>query len=376
MEQVAAVLPGLGEAGAVRRGGRASSYKDIQRMTGLSLATISKFHNGGNVLPENREAIERAVVALDFRPNEVARGLRLKRTRTVGVLLPVLDNAFHQAVIAAVEEVLRDDGITVIVSSSPTPVERAVDALMVRMVDGIVAIPSAHDVEALRTASRRVPVVLVDRDAEGITADRVFLDNRRAGLLAARHLMDHGHRHIALVGGEASVSSLVERAEGFEAGLAQRGLTLDPGLVSQGPLTVEQGYRGATAALQAEHRPTALCALNYELSLGAVIALNDAGLRLGQDMSVLGFDAADAWRATVPRLSVVEQPVRTIAQRAAEIIRLRLKASHAGSGSADETADETFDGSVDGANAPVVPLSTELLSPRLSPGGSVQRISS
>jgi LacI family transcriptional regulator len=270
-----------------------ASYKDIQRRTGLSLATISKYYNGGTVLEENRAAIDLAVAELNFRPNAFARGLREQRSRTVGVLLPALNNDFHLTIIAGVEEALRVEGLTVIVSSSPTPQAAAVDVLLERMVDGIIAIPSPHDVEPLREAALRIPVVVVDWDAPDVPADRVFLDNLRAGRIAAQHLLDHGHRRIGVVGGDDAVSSLRLRAAGFLEGLDARAVEVDPTLSISGPLTVGAGHDATVRLLERADRPTALFAANYELTLGTVIAINESGLRMGRDISVLGFDSVE-----------------------------------------------------------------------------------
>lgn len=165
-----------------------ATYKDIQRETGLSLATISKHYNGGAVLAANKIAIERAADRLGFRPNGFARNLRSRRSGTIGVLLPALDNGFHLTVIAGVESALRASGMSVIVASSPDATVGAVDLLLDRMVDGIIAVPSAHDVEALSRAAEHIPVVQIDWRASGLHVDGVFLDNLAAGAMAARHL--------------------------------------------------------------------------------------------------------------------------------------------------------------------------------------------
>lgn len=327
-----------------------ASYKDIQRKTGLSLATISKYYNGRTVLEENRIAIEEAASALNYRPNPFARSLRLQRSRTVGVLLPVLNNDFHLTIIAGAEEALRDEGMTVIVASSPTPGERAVEVLLERMVDGIIAIPSPHDVAPLREAAQRIPVVIVDWDAEDIDADRVFLQNGEAGALAARHLLDHGHHRVGLIGGDTSISTMRERRAGFVDEMEAAGHAPEDAWLTAGPLTVDHGHRSTAALMRQRVRPTALFATNYELTLGAVIALNESGLRIGRDVSLLGFDGVELAKATVPRLTVIEQPTRAIAREAANLIALRL-------------ADES-DGS---------PKVTRALEPRLVPGGSVSR---
>ena len=328
-----------------------ATYKDIQRATGLSLATISKYYNGRNVLDANRVAIEAAANALDFRPNQHARMLRSRRSRTVGVLLPALDNDFHLTIIAGVEEALRPRGISVIVAASPDPGDDAVDLLMDRMVDGIVAVTPPHDVPALRAAAERVPVVMVDWPIEDVRADGVFLDNAAAGALGARHLLDHGHRRIGLVGGDPEIASMRLRTEGFERALTSQGVEVDPALERLGPLTVEAGHRATQELLAAWPRPTGLFATNYELTLGAVTAVNDSGLRIGQDISVVGFDSRELAQALVPKLTVIVQPTREIARQAARRIADHIELA------GDRPAPEV-----------------EYLDARLIPGASVRRL--
>lgn len=328
-----------------------TTYKDIQAATGLSLATISKYYNGRNVLEANREAIETVARQLDFRPNQHARSLRSRRSRTVGVLLPKLDNDFHLTIIAGVEEALRPRGISIIVAASPDPDEDPVSLLMDRMVDGIVAVTSTHDIPALRAAAERVPVVMVDWFIDDIRADGVFIDNAAAGALGARHLLDHGHRRIGFVGGEPVISSMRLRTEGYERALSSAGVPVNPALERLVPLTVDAGYKATLELLAQWPRPTGLFAANYELTLGAVTAVNDSGLRIGRDISVVGFDSRDLAQALVPKLTVIVQPTREIAQYAA-----RLIAEHI------ESPDER--------PAPRI----QYLEATLIPGGSVARL--
>lgn len=301
-----------------------TSYKDIRAETGLALSTISKHFNGLPVRPENRAAIEAAAARLGYRPNVLASGLRSQRSRTVGVLLPVLDNGFHLALIAGVEAALRPAGLSVIVSSSPDASTGATELLRSRQVDGIIAVASPHDLEALRRAAREIPVVLIDWEADVPGSDGVFLDNREAGRIAARHLLDHGHRALAVVGGDRSISTTNDRTEGFLREAADAGAAVAPELVTSGPLTIEQGRRAMGEILLRRDRPTAVFSSNYELTLGSVIAMNESGLRIGEDISLIGFDGTDLARALHPALTHVEQPEHEIAAHAAARLRARL----------------------------------------------------
>lgn len=301
-----------------------TTYKDIQRLTGLSLATISKYYNGRGVLAENRRAIEEAAARLGFRPNGIARNLRSGRSRTVGVLLPALTDEFHLTIIAGVESALHRAGLSVLVATSPAADAGAVDLLLSRMVEGIITVPPAHDAPALARAATEIPVIQLDWEAPGLETDRVYLDNLGAGAMAARLLADHGHRRIGLVGGPEEISTARDRAAGFRAELGRAGLTPDEELLRAAPATVAGGQAAMQRILAARSRPTAVFCASHHLTLGALTALNDSGLRLGRDVSLVGFDNRELAMATLPRLTIIEQPTREIAARAAERLLARL----------------------------------------------------
>lgn len=305
-----------------------ATYKDIQRLTGLSLSTISKYYNGGGVRPKNREAIKRAADELGFQINDFARNLRRGTSRTVGVLLPSLDNAFHLAIIAGVERSLQRHGVSVVVCSSH-PDDRgpgdAVDALRSKMVDGIVAVPSSHDVAALEQAEEAgMPVVTVDRTFPGLDTDHVQLDNFAAGEMVAHHILDHQHKRIGMIGGLSSTPSLVERRAGFVHALTARGVEPRADWLSENDLTIEAGRRAMRQVLTRGDRPTAVFAANYELTVGALIALNESGLTIPDDISFVGFDIAEIAQVTRPRITTVAQPMMLIAEHAAEHILAQM----------------------------------------------------
>jgi len=306
-----------------------ATYKDIQRITGLSLATISKYYNGLNILPRNRQLIEEAAGQLGYRVNAVASNLRRGSSRTVGVLLPALENGFHMSIVAGVERELRADGISLIVASTvdESPAHRSVDLLISRMVDAIVTVP-AHDVVPSLAEARQagVPVISMDWEDPDLKCDTVTLDNYRAGRIAGRHLLDHGHRRIALIGGIDAVSTMHQRAMGFLDAMLDAGQNPSPDLISSGPLEVRQGHSAMRALLDNAERPTAVFTANYELTIGAIIAINESGIRLGADLSMVGFDNADLAQVTVPRLTVITQPIDEIALAVADIVRARLSA--------------------------------------------------
>jgi LacI family transcriptional regulator len=312
-----------------------ATYKDLQRATGLSLATISKYFHGGTVREENRAALDAAARDLGFRVNAVARSLRTRRSQTVGVLLPELDNDFHLSVIAGVEEVLAADGVGVLVRSSRSRGgDDAVADLLDRQVDGIVAVPSPRDTTALAAAAARgVPLVLIDRLVDGLVCDAVVLDNAEVSAGVVADLVARGHRRIAVLAGPDEVWSLRERLAGFRRAMRRAGLPVPRGVVVGGPLTVAAGREGMARLLALAPRPTAVFALNQELTVGALTVLAESGLTVPDDVSFVGFDARDVAALTRPRTAVVVQPVREIARAAAEMVRDRLREAAGGQSS-------------------------------------------
>jgi LacI family transcriptional regulator len=305
-----------------------ATYKDLRERTGLSLATISKYFNGGNVREENRVAIEEAALELGYRVNGFARSLRTKRSLTVGVLLPKLDNEFHLTVIAGIESSLREHGISVLVCAGRDTPGVAVEFLLSKMVDGIIAVPTEQDGKALRAAvTGGVPVVLIDRLLGGLASDAVVLDNELAAQQAVAHLAAAGHPRIAALVGDQKSWTMRKRRRGFLAAMSRAGLTAQSADVISGPLTVAAGRAGMSRLLDAPSRPPAVICFNYELTVGALIAINDRGIAVPEELSFVGFDSVELAQVTRPRLSMITQPTRQIAAQAAALIHARLSAS-------------------------------------------------
>ncbi len=192
--------------------------KDLARETGLGLATISSYFNGGNVHEKNRIKIEKAIADLHYEVNEVARSFKTNTTRTIGVVIPELNNIFCAQVITELEDVLRNHGYATIICDCRTDEmleKEAMDFLMRRRVDGIINMPaggSGEHLEAFRKSGK--PIVTIDRMIRGISCDCILTDNRRAAHDAVKLLTDKGHREIGLVGGPVEVYTALKRLKG------------------------------------------------------------------------------------------------------------------------------------------------------------------
>ncbi len=302
-----------------------ATIKDVARETGLGIATISKYLNGGSVREKNRVAIEAAVEKLGYRINEFARGLKTSRSHTVGVVIPELSNLFVTSIITVMEDVLRQSGYGVLICDCRTDTAReaeAVQFLLGKHVDGIINMPVSRGGAHLRPAlDAGVPVVLLDRiipELSGRTG-AVLVDNVAASAAAVRLLFDAGHRDIGIILGPEDVFTSQQRLLGYNQVLIQNAVTPNPQFAVFGDYTVEGGHE-AMRALLADGRATAVFVTNYEMTLGALIALNEAGVDIPGQMSLIGFDNMQLSGVVRPKLTIVTQPLAEIGRRAAGMV--------------------------------------------------------
>ena len=307
----------------------AATIKDIANRTGLGLATISSYLNGGNVREKNREKIEAAINELHFEVNEVARGLKTNRTHTIGVVIPELNNIFCTEIITGMEDILRKKGYATIVCDCRTDkkLEReAVEFLYRKRVDGIINMPvdstGAH-LKQFEIAKK--PIVIIDRKLPQIACDSVLVDNRDAAKKAVDILINNGHRHIGLITGPEEIYTAKERYNGYETALSEAGIQIDPGLVVHSDYTIRGAVSGVEKLLDAHPEVTALFAANYEMTMGTMIVLNERGISIPEQMSVIGFDNREFARALHPTLTIITQPTEAIAAQVAETILDRLE---------------------------------------------------
>ena len=273
----------------------AATMKDIARRTGLGLATISSYFNGGNVREKNRIKIEEAIEELHYEVNEVARGLKTNATKTVGVVIPELNNVFCAEIISGMEDILRSHGYAAIVCDCRTDKKlekEAVDFLTRKRVDGIINMP---------------------------------VDMTGAHLNEFQMLVEEQHQKIGLIGGPDEVFTARQRMLGYMKALKDHGIAVDEKLICHGDYTIQGGVQAVEELVKENPDMTAVFVTNYEMTMGAVIGLNEMGVSMPEEISLVGFDNLPFARACRPALTIVSQPTEKIARETAQIMLERLE---------------------------------------------------
>ena len=306
-----------------------STIKDVAKMAGVSISTVSKYINGGTVRAEKRDVIRHAIEVLDYRVNPFARSLKLQRDRTVGVLFPDIIAPFFGSILTALDKVLRENGYHTLIScyGSTHGMERSnLKFLINNGIDGLIYVPEDLSAEeyAELTTTHNVPTVLVDRLIQGISTDAVLVDNSEAVYDAVSRLIQKGHRKIAIISGPKSVFSAKERQIGYLRALTDADLLYIDDYFVAGENTFTTGYQGCETLLALPDPPTAVITTNYNITLGMITALHDRGLHCPKDIDAVGFDCVEVCTMMKPSLPVIYQPEAQIGQTAAYYLMERL----------------------------------------------------
>ncbi|MBQ4074600.1 MAG: LacI family DNA-binding transcriptional regulator [Clostridia bacterium] len=306
----------------------AVTIKDIARHTGLGLATISKYLNGGNVLEKNRIKIDQAIKELDYHVNEFGRSLKTGHSGTIGVVIPELSIQFSACIISAMEDVLRQHNLGVIVCDCRTDVQREADAisfLLGKRVDGMINMPVCHSKKNLQPAiDRGIPIVLIDRVVSDCKLDAVLIDNIGAAQKACEYFIANGHRNIGIIAGPQDIFTSQQRLLGFRHAMLKNGIFPEQRFVGYGDYTVQSGYEQTIKMLEESPDMTALLVTNYDMTLGMIMACNEKNVLIGQELSIICIDNMQLCNIFHPRLEVIEQPLTEIGHQAAQLMLQRL----------------------------------------------------
>ena len=299
---------------------------DVARLAGVSTATVSRCVNlPDRVRQSTKNRVEAAIAELGYTPHFGGMALASNRTNTIGAVIPTMDNAIFARGVQVLQEELSLVGITLLVASSlydPEKEARQIRALLGRGVDGLILIGRERPQETYRLlADRQIPFVLMWTYSEDLTYSQVGFDNHRAAYDMTQHVLKRGHSRIAMIAGTTAGNDRArERVEGVTHAMRNHGLLLAPPMLIETHYSVEHGKLAAQQLFALDEMPTAIICGNDVQAAGALKAAHQAGLRVPQDMSIVGFDDIDLAEAVEPGLTTVHVPHRRMGREAAHLI--------------------------------------------------------
>jgi LacI family transcriptional regulator len=308
------------------------TLEDIARLSGVSRSTVSRVVNGDPaVSPETRSRVLDVIEANHFQPNLAARGLAAGRTRVIGMVIPqglglIFSDPFFSPLIQSISAACnRLDYSAMMWLADPEYERRTIGRLLHNgLIDGVIVSSMENDdpiVDALMRSAR--PFVLVGRHSQTEPVSFVDVDNRGGAQAAVEHLAGHGYRRIATITGPQNMVAGLDRLNGYRAALEAAGLPYDPDRVREGDFSDSSGYAAMQALLSAH--PDAVFIASDAMATGALAALADAGLRVPEDIALVGFDDIPTTCRTNPPLTTVRQPIQQVGQLAAELLIRRIQ---------------------------------------------------
>ena len=306
-----------------------ATIREVAKRAGVAPITVSRvLNNSGYFSQEIKDRVQNAANELHYVPNQLARSLRSNRTQTLALVLSDVTNPFWTTVARGVEDAASREGFTVFLCNTDENEAKQAEYLSVllrKRVDGILLVPARSTPEPVKMIQKQgVQVVVMDRRVPGANVDIVRCSSTQGAYDLVKHLLEQGHRRITMLSGPADVSTAHERVAGCRQAFAAIALSEETLTVLEGEFTVESGYAMAQQAIAQTTRPTALFAANNFIAIGALKALRALGVRVPEDICVVGFDDLPAALVVEPFLTVVAQPAYEMGRRATEILLQRI----------------------------------------------------
>ena len=308
-----------------------ASIKDVALKANVSTTTVSHVVNRTRFVSDKvRHEVELAIRELNYVPSAVARSLKSNTTKTIGMLIPNCSNPYFAEIVRSVEDHCFGAGYALILCNTDDDPHRQAAYLQViseKRIDGAIIISTGEDKDLLRLLKGLpIPTVLLDREIKEVNCDLVETAHLQGALMATEHLIELGHRRIACLAGPANLNSSAQRIEGWRTALAQSGLAAEASdLLWHSDFSSQGGFTTMQAILRSPQVPTAVFVCNDLMGLGALSAAHEAGVRIPQDMSLIGFDDIELARFACPALSTIAQPKQRIGVTAVDMVLERIQ---------------------------------------------------
>ena len=286
---------------------------EVARRAGVSKSTVSRVLNGVPVSAGARLNVETAIKQLNYKPDAQARGLSLRRTNLVGVVVPEIACLFYGEILEGIATSLSETGFEMVLCTTENRRGRELaltTLLWSKRVDGLILVtPRELRHKRLQEIRGRLPIVMVDGAADGFNS--ITVDNFNGGFMATEHLLGLGHTRIGVITGP-DTKECQDRLRGYQEALAKHGCRYDGGLIRSGDYFFESGRRAMEELLRLDRPPTAVFAASDLMAIGALKVLEERGIAVPNEISVVGFDGLEAGRWTTPTLTTVSQPLRQL----------------------------------------------------------------
>ncbi|SDI39897.1 LacI family DNA-binding transcriptional regulator [Alteribacillus bidgolensis] len=300
---------------------------DVAKIANVSPATVSRvLSNPDLVSKKTRDKVLEVINQVNYQPHSVARQFRTRETKTILAVVPDITSAFFSEVLRGIEHVAIKEGYQVILGDTENNLEREsdyVNLLLQKQVDGMVLLTARLEKERLEELSEHFPIVLACEYIDGLNVPTVSIDNISAARKATEHLIQLGHTKIAHICGPMNVILGRDRLRGFRQAMMSNDLDVDPSYIQEGDLTIESsesGYNQMMKLLALETPPTGVFVYNDEMAMGAIKAVKDSGLRVPEDVAIVGFDNLKMSTVIEPHLSSIDQPKYNIGQKAMNLL--------------------------------------------------------
>lgn len=305
------------------------TIRDVAKRAGVATMTVSRvINNSGYVSDATRAKVESAIAELGYVPNMLGPSLRFNQTNTLALVLTDITNPFWTTLARGVEDAAQEKGYNVILCNTDESIQKQdqyLTMLLKRRIDGILFVPADNKAETVQLIQKqKVAVVVLDRSVSDVKVDIVRGDSFGGAYQLAMHLVELGHKHIAILSGPKNISTSVERVAGFRQAMEETGLTHNLENVYWGSFSQSLGCAMAEQALKTTPRPTAYLAVNNFIANGALQTFTQAGLRVPEDVSLVSFDDIPAIINPVPFLTVAVQPAYEMGYQATQLLLARL----------------------------------------------------
>lgn len=306
-----------------------ATMKDIARLAGVSLSTVSHVVNNSRFVSEEITLkVKKVIEELNYRPSLVARSLKVKETNTIGMIVTTSNNPFFSEVVRHVERYCeRHDYHLILVNTDGNSqnLQQHLERLLLKQVDGLLlmcAEPQNFDLSAITHLT--LPMVVIDWWQQSLNADIIHENSELGGYLATKALFDAGYRDIAIITGELSKPLAQNRLAGYKRVLSENNLPIRPEWVIESHFHYDGGVEAMTKLLALENRPRAVFAMSDSIAIGAYQVIQRAGLRIPQDIAIIGYDNIELSQYLYPPLSTIHQPKARLAKAAVEKLILRI----------------------------------------------------